>query len=369
MLIVDAHEDLAYNALNYGRDYTRAAVETRRQEEGVLWGGKKRDDSLLGWPDYQRGGVAVVYAVLYASPRRFCAGEWERLCYDDAREANRLYWEQVDFYRRLADEQAGKFRLVETQVDLAETLVAWESNPPAGAETPPTGRPVGLALLMEGAEGIASPAELEDWWAGGVRWIGLAWAGNRYCGGTNEPGPLTREGRQLLEKMGEIGFGLDISHMDEPAALQALDLYPGTLIASHSNALALLKGFTGNRHLSDSVIKALVERDGVMGILPYNGFLKADWKAGDRRELVTLEQVVAQIDYVCQMAGDAAHVGIGSDFDGGFGRQSVPVEIDTIADLQKLAPLLSGRGYSEQDIAAILGGNWLKRLQRILPGR
>ena len=81
-----------------------------------------------------------------------------------------------------------------------------------------------------------------------------------------------------------------------------------------------------------------------------------------------MQHIVAQIDYICQLAGDARHVGLGSDFDGGFGWQSVPAGIDTIADLQKLAPLLAEKGYSNQDIAAILGENWLQLLRRTLPG-
>ena len=223
-------------------------------------------------------------------------------------------------------------------------------------------------MLMEGAEGVRSPAELEEWYTGGLRLIGPAWAGTRFCGGTREPGPLTAEGHALLEGMAQFGFILDLSHMDEKAALQALDVYPGNIVATHANALALLKGSDSNRHLSDRVLQGLLERDGISGVVAYNGFLRADWKRGDRRDLVGLRQVAAQIDYICQMAGDARHVGLGSDFDGGFGWQSVPAEINTIADLQKLAPLLEEMGYTQADIAAILGENWIARLRATLPG-
>jgi membrane dipeptidase len=77
--------------------------------------------------------------------------------------------------------------------------------------------------------------------------------------------------------------------------------------------------------------------------------------------------LVDHIDYICQMAGDARHAGLGSDFDGGFGLQSVPPELESLADLQKLAPRLAARGYSEENIAAILGGNWLRFLRQSLP--
>ncbi|MBN1148692.1 MAG: dipeptidase, partial [Anaerolineales bacterium] len=227
--------------------------------------------------------------------------------------------------------------------------------------------PVGLAILMEGAEAVRAVGELDEWWARGVRIIGPAWSGNRFCGGTREPGPLTPEGYALLEGMADLGFGLDLSHMDEKAALQALDIYPGTIMATHSNALALLSGSESNRHLSDRLIRGILERDGVIGVVPFNAFLKQGWRSGDPREQVTLERLMAQIDYICQMAGDARHAGIGSDFDGGFGLQSVPLGLDSIADLAKLAPLLAERGYSSEDSAAVLGGNWLARLQEILP--
>jgi membrane dipeptidase len=167
--------------------------------------------------------------------------------------------------------------------------------------------------------------------------------------------------------MAGTGFILDITHMDAQAALQALDFYPGSVIASHSNAFARIKGAEGNRHLPDEVIRGLIERQGVIGIVPLNPFLSATWKPSDGRQAVSLGHVVDQIDYICQMAGSAAHVGLGTDFDGGFGVQVVPAEIDTIADLQKLVPLLLDKGYSQADIAAILGGNWLGQLKKVLP--
>jgi membrane dipeptidase len=226
---------------------------------------------------------------------------------------------------------------------------------------------VGLTILMEGAEGIREPAEVEAWWERGVRMIGPAWRGTPYSGGSGEPGPLTSPGFELLERMAGFNLGLDLSHMDEQAALQALDFYTGPLLASHSNAAALLRGDLTNRHLSDRVIHGIIERDGVIGIVPFIAFLKAGWKRGDRREEGRLEQIVAHIDYVCQIAGNARHVGLGTDFDGGFGVQSVPPGIDSIADLHKLAPLLSEKGYTNEDIAAVFGQNWLTMLRRILP--
>jgi membrane dipeptidase len=359
-LIVDAHEDLAYNMLTFGRDYTLPAHETRRREAGTQIPTWNNGDCLIGWPDYQRGRVAVVFSTLFAAPLRRKGGDWDVLCYSDTAQARRLYRRQMDAYLRLADDHPEKFRLVGDLKTLDAVLAHWKNDPSEQ-------HPVGLVPLMEGAEAIGEPAEVEDWWAAGLRIIGPAWVGTRFCGGTGEPGPLTPEGYALLGRMAEFGFILDISHMDELAALQALEHYPGRAIASHSNALALLKGSESNRHLSDRVIRALLERSGVIGVLPLGGFIKAGWKRGDDRAEIALAKVANQIDYLCQMAGSAHQVGIGSDFDGGYGVQSSPLEVDTIADLQKLAPLLAEKGYTPADIAAVMGENWLAALRAALP--
>jgi len=359
MLIVDGHQDLSWNMVTFERDYTLSAVETRRREQGGRTP-ERNGDTLLGWPEYQRGQVRVIFSTLFAAPARRSDGDWDRLSYRDYNEAHACYRLQLDRYHRLFDEHSDKFCQVDSRASLQSVLEE-------GGHPEAEGGPVGLVLLMEGAEGVREPAELEEWWQGGVRLIGPAWAGTRFCGGTREPGPLTPDGYALLEGMADLGFILDISHMDEPAVFQALDTYPRQVIASHANARALLKGSESNRHLNDRVIRSLVERDGVIGVVPINPFLLPGWRRGDRREEVTLDAVIAHIDHICQLAGDARHVGFGTDFDGGFGMQSAPIGIDTIADLQKFAPLLSEKGYTQEDIAAIFGQNWVSMLMRSLP--
>lgn len=360
MYIIDAHQDLAWNMLTFGRDYTRSAHETRLREQGEL-APQVNGDTLLGWQDYQRGQVAVIFATLFASPARARLGEWDVLCYRDTEEAHAIYSRQLDAYHRLTDEYPQKFRLIGTQRDLQSVLAAWQTKDIA---EPP---PIGLVILMENAEGVRSPAELEEWQARGVRIIGPAWAGTRFCGGTREPGALTREGFALLERMAELGIALDLSHMDEAAALQALDVYPATLLASHANLTRLLPGYIGNRHLNDRVARGIIARDGAIGVVPANYFLRPDWKRSDPRAHVPLDHLATQIDGICQLAGNALHAGIGSDFDGGFGLQSVPDGIDTIADLHALVPLLEQKGYTSTDIAQIFGLNWQRILTRILP--
>jgi len=359
MIIIDAHQDLAWNILTFGRDYTTSAADIRRHERGTEIP-HYNDDTLLGWQDYQEGQIAIIFATLFASPLRAKLGGFDTQSYGDADEANIIYHAQMDAYDRLTDENPDKFQPIRDQSDLQKILSLWKDSSQASP-------PVGLVTLMEGAEAVRHPSELEDWWNRGVRIIGPAWRGTRFCGGTYEPGPLTKDGFELLEGMASLGYVLDLSHMDERAVLQSLDDYPGQIIASHANARDLLQGTESNRNLSNRVIQGIIERNGVIGVIPFNRFLMEGWEPSDGRERVRLVDLVAHIDHICQIAGDASHVGIGSDFDGGFGLQKTPFEIDTIADLQKLSPLLQEKGYTEREIESIFSGNWTSILGKSLP--
>jgi len=359
MLIVDAHEDIAWNIITFGRDYSVSVLETRQREEQKIIP-EMVGDTLLGWPEYQKGNVAVIFSTLFASPSRHKASELNTYSYANTAEAKEIYSRELDEYYRLCDYHPEKFHLIQTNNDLKFILNDWQD------ECQESHR-VGLIVLMEGAEAVAQPGELADWWQRGVRIIGPAWSGTRFCGGTHEPGPLTKEGFDLLDGMATYPFCLDISHMDEKAVLQAFDHYPGPIIASHSNALTLLKGIDSNRFLSDRVIIGLLERKGVIGVVPWNPFLKVGWTKENSRDEVGLEHLVAHIDYICQLAGNADHVGLGTDFDGGFGLQSTPKEIDSIADMQKIIPLLLEKGYKEVDVEKIIGRNWLNVAHNIMP--
>jgi len=361
-LIIDSHQDIAWNMLTYKRDYTRSVTETRRLEANTLIP-ERNGESLLGWDEYQRGQIAVIFATLFAAPGRK-KELWDSIWYPDSDTAHRLYRDQILLYRKLADSNPDKFRLIASTKELDAVIEHW-SKPLQNDKY----HPVGLIYLMEGADGIRSPHELAEWWEMGLRLIGLAWAGTRYCGGTNEPGPLTAEGRKLLSAMQDYNFILDLSHMDEAAAIESLDRYEGPIMTTHANCAALMPGSDSNRHISDRVIRGLIERGGVHGVLPLNSFLKVGWdrRRGSRREEVPLDVFIEHIDHICQLAGNADHAAIGSDFDGGFGVQSVPPELDSIADLQKISAKLIERGYSESDAEKILDGNWLRFLREHLP--
>lgn len=167
--------------------------------------------------------------------------------------------------------------------------------------------------------------------------------------------------------MDELGFILDIAHMDWQAIHSSFDLYSGTIIASHANPLETSTNATRNRFLPDNILRKLIAKDGVVGIIPYNNFIVQYWSVSDVKPIITIDRVVDMIDHVCQLAGDTLHVGYGSDFDGGFGSELTPQGIDSIADLTKISAALSERGYSDEDVANIQGKNWANILFRSLP--
>lgn len=346
-MFVDAHVDMAYNAVVLKRDLRLSIQEIRERERLAPPPGKYTGTCLVSLPALLAGGSAVVGGSLFVAPAwKQWAGEAQ--VYHTAEEAHTQAVAQLDYYRCLADEEA-QVELLLRPADLAAVVAATEPR-------------LGIFVVMEGADPIREPGELAWWVERGLRGVGLAWAaGTRYGGGNGNPGPLTDAGRQLLTRMAEFNLLLDISHLWEDAAYAALDRYPGPVAATHANPRALVDS---PRMLPDALIAQLAERGGVIGVIPYNRMLTSGWTTSDPR--LPLSRVVEAIDYVCQRVGSAAHVGIGSDFDGGFGVESVPEGLESSADLPKIGALLAERGYSAADCAAILGENWLRVLRQVL---
>lgn len=347
--IIDGHLDLAYNACTLGRDVRRPVAEIRRQDMQDPPPGNP-GTCLVSIPALREGKIAVIGSSIFVAPARKRDPQ-DAATYHNAEEAHALGVEQLDFYRRLADED-DRVTLIKTRADLEQVFTSLETEHPQ----------VGLFIVMEGADPIRTPGELRWWIERGLRGVGLTWAaGTRYAGGNSVPGPLTDAGTELLQAMADVNLLLDLSHLWEEAAYAALDQYPGPIVATHANPRAFLDS---PRHLSDTLIQRLAARGGLMGILPCNRMLDGTWSRGDPR--LPLTKVVEAIDYVCQLVGSAKHVGIGSDLDGGFGRESVPAGIETIADLKKIAPLLADRGYADDDIERIFYRNWSQILQQAL---
>jgi membrane dipeptidase len=353
MLIVDAHQDIAYNATAWGRDYRLHPLSQREKEAG-----RGYPRPVLGLPDALLGRVAVVFASIFTAPD---TGRPSRVPYDpptyrDVRGAYAAGLKQMDVYQRLADEHP-QVRILHTLADLEAVLATYAPDVPLAQ------RVQGLVIAFEGADPIIEPRQFEEWYERGVRVVGLAWGATRYAGGPGAPGRLTRLGQELLAVMADSRAMADLAHLSEEAFFDVLEVFPGTLICSH----AVPRHFCDtDRHLSDRMLRALADRDGVMGVTLYNPFLSPRWSPRDPRSRVPLALAADVIDYVCQLTGSARHVGIGSDLDGGFGAEFAPDGIDTIADVGRIADLLRGRGYAEADIVAVMGGNFLRQLRLCL---
>ncbi|KAB8140453.1 peptidase M19 [Chloroflexia bacterium SDU3-3] len=347
-MIIDAHLDIAYNALNFGRDYTLSAAETRRRE-----GPRDLDIATVGLPDALKAGLGLVFGTLFVSPAADALHS--PIVYHTPEEAHQQALDQLAYYHGLSARH--DVVMVERQADMAALLAARARGQQLQ----------GVVVLMEGADPVLAPSQAAEWQARGVRIIGPAWKATRYCGGTGQPGPLTPLGRELMGELRAAGLTLDVSHMAEQSFWDAMGLFDGPVIASHSNCRALVPNSRADRHLSDEMIRELVGRGAVIGTVLYNRFLVEGWTQEQGKRAVGLDAVVAHIDHVCQIAGDALHVGIGSDSDGGFGTEATPREIDTIADLPKIGEALLARGYSQADVDAVMGGNWQRKLGEILP--
>ena len=176
---------------------------------------------------------------------------------------------------------------------------------------------------------------------------------------------MTANGPALLKEMDKIGMILDVTHLADQAFWQALDIFTGPIMASHNNCRTLVPG---ERQFDDAQLKAIIARAGVIGAALDAWMLYPGWIKGETQpEVVSLEAVADNIDHVCQLAGNVNHAAIGSDLDGGYGTEQTPHDLDTIADLQKIADLLRIRGYAEEDVAAVLHGNWLRFFRAAWP--
>jgi membrane dipeptidase len=348
--IIDGHQDIAWNWIELRRDPRESALAGRQQEQGTSLQATA-GIRTTGLPEWLQGRLGVILASLFVPPERHGRLMSDRFSYKTVQEAHDHASHQLDKYWELGEREA-RVSLIDTRSELDRVVASW---------TDATIEPiVGLIVSMEGADPIREPAETEEWYARGLRAVGLSWAATRYAGGTGEPGPLTPLGRRLLSVMADLNMILDLSHMAERACLEALDAYPGPVIASHSNPYRFCPT---DRSLSDETIQRLADRGGVVGIVPFNTFLKPDWK---QKEDVPIDLVAQVIDHVAQLTGSSGAVGLGSDFDGGLGADSIPAGMDTVADLILIADALSSRGYSQPDIELIMYGNWLRILQDTL---
>jgi membrane dipeptidase len=353
MLIFDAHLDLSMNALEWNRDLTRSLAEVRRREAQQT---DKLDRGLgvVTLPEMRRGkvGLCIATQIARAVEEGSDLPGWHSPEIAWAVTQGQLAW-----YRAL--EEAGELVQIRDREGLNRLVQLWTTA--SGADTP-----IGYVLSLEGADSLLTPAHVERAHADGLRAIGPAHYGpGRYSPGTGREDGLTAAGRELLRQMQQLGIVLDVTHLTDRAFWEALDLFAGPVWASHNNCRALVPH---PRQFSDEQIRALIARNAVIGVAFDAWMMSPGWVRGvstPEQAGVSIQTIVAHIDHICQLAGNARHCGIGSDLDGGFGREQAPQDLDSIADLQTLVPLLTDRGYARSDVEAIMHGNWIRRLNEI----
>ena len=362
--IVDAHLDLATNAMVLNRDLTRSVHEIRQSEKALkLDDFQDRGNGTVALPELRKGRIGLVFATMISRVSEQ-GSVLETMSLPGWRSPQQAYanaMSQLNWYHEM--EEIGEMIQIKTKDELTRHLNLWKD---ANIREK---KPIGYILALEGADSIVNLDYLDRYYDLGLRSIGISHFGpGRYAAGThsNNKG-LTTQGVGLLERMNEMNMLLDLTHLTDKGFYEAIGIYHGKVIASHQNCRSLVDG---ERQFSDDQLKVVIERGGVIGGALDTWMLHPDFKMGrdDPKTLgINLEKLVDHFDHICQMAGNSKHVGIGSDLDGLFGLEQSPMDLDTIADLEKFRAILSERGYSEEDIENILYRNWVNLLFEVLP--
>ena len=353
MFTFDAHLDLSMNALEWNRDLSRPLAEINEREKD-LQDKPDRGRATVSLPELRKGNVGLVVATQIA---RYVAPDNPLPGWHSPQQAWAHTQGQLAWYRAM--EAKGDLKQIRTWAELTAQLDYWN------ADEDKSQKAIGYILSLEGADSIVTLDYLEKAYEEGLRALGPAHYGpGRYAYGTDSSAPLSAQGKELLRKMDELGIILDTTHLCDLAFWEALEQFQGPVWASHNNCRALVDH---NRQFSDDMIKALIARGAVIGGVFDAWMLSPGWirgKSTPQERQVTLETLLDHMDHICQLAGNADHIGIGSDLDGGFGTEQCPADIASIADLQKIPNLLSSRGYSEEDVQKVMYGNWLRFLKK-----
>jgi membrane dipeptidase len=352
--IIDAHLDLAMNAIEWNRDLSRPLDEIRLREMHM----KDKADRGRGTvclPELRKGKIGLVVATQLSRCTSFGTSlpGW-----NSPQQAWAMTQAQLAWYREM--EKLGEMIQITNLPELETHLALWENE-----ELPDEKKPVGYILSLEGADSLVDISYLDTAYQYGLRAIGISHFGpGRYAPGTKMEGSILPGGIALLKEISRLNLILDVTHLTDEGFNQAMDIHKGPVWASHHNVRKIAPT---QRQLTDEQIKRLVERDAVIG-----GML--DCWAMDIRFIDTisdpwqlnikLENLVDHWDHICQLAGNSLHIAIGSDLDGNFGTEQSPWDLNSIADMQQFQGILSKRGYKQEDIDNIFHKNWLRFIRK-----
>ena len=353
-LIVDAHLDLAMNALEWNRDLRQPLTEIRQREMHM----KDKPDRGKGTvclPDLRKGKIGLVVATQLA---RYTPPESSLAGWNSPQQAWAMTQAQLVWYREM--EALGEMVQITNIDQLDAHLALWNRD-----TTPDDEKPIGYILSLEGADSLVDISYLHRAYDYGLRALGLSHFGpGRYAPGTKMEGPITPLGKELMKEMESLNLILDVTHLTDEGMQMALDSYQGPVWASHHNVRKLVPN---QRQLTDEQIRQLIEREAVIG-----GML--DCWAMDIRFIDTvsdpwqldikLQNLADHWDHICQIAGNSNHVAIGSDLDGIFGTEQSPWDMNSISDLQKFEKILTVRGFTDEDVDNIFHDNWLRFIRK-----
>lgn len=353
MFIIDAHLDLAMNAMEWNRDLRQPVFDIRKREKG-LTDKPGREKGTVALPELRKGNIGFVVATQiarYVDPVNPLPG-WSSPEQAWAQTQAQLAW-----YKAM--EEDGEMIMIKDIDGLEKHIALWMNNEPNDK------KPVGYILSLEGADSLVTIDHLDTAYQYGLRAVGPAHYGpGRYANGTDATGKMNANGLALLKKMEELNIILDATHLCDDAFWQAMDHFNGHIWASHNNCRSLVNH---NRQFSDDMIKVLIEKQAVIGAALDAWMMVPGWQRGistPETMQCNLEKIIDHIDHICQLAGNSLHVGIGTDLDGAFGKEQSPYDLETITDLQNMPRLFNKRGYQQQDIENIMHGNWLRFLKR-----
>nr|WP_295933822.1 membrane dipeptidase [uncultured Dyadobacter sp.] len=352
MFLFDAHLDLSMNAVEWNRDLTQDLYAIREREKNLT---DKPDRGLgvVSFPEMRKGNIGICVATQIG---RFIRPDSKIPGWHSQAQAWAITQAQVAWYKAM--EEAGEMVQITGLAGLRAHLDLWQN-----AESTES-LPIGYILSLEGADSLVTLKNLETAYGYGLRAIGPAHYGpGVYAYGTDSDAPLSEKGKDLLREMDQLDMILDATHLCDTAFWEAMDLYRGPVWASHNLTRAITPH---NRQFSDDMIKVLLERNAVIGMAFDAWMMIPGWERGKSTPESTglkIEHIAQHIDHICQLAGNALHVGIGSDLDGAYGKEQSPGDLDSIADLQSITTILSKRGYSEEDIERIMWRNWVGFLE------
>lgn len=355
-LIIDGHLDLSMNAMEWNRDL-RLPVQVIREREAGMNDKPDRGRGMVSLPQLREARIGVVVATQIA---RYVEKGNDLPGWNSPQQAWAQTQAQLAWYKAMED--AGEMKQIISSSDLNIHMQLWDDETIEESR-----KPIGFILSLEGADSLIDLSYLEKAYSYGLRALGPAHYGpGRYCPGTGEKGPFTILGLELLEEMDRLHMILDVTHLTDEAFFQAVDIFKGPIWASHHNCRSLVPH---QRQLTDDQIKILIERNAVIGGVLDAWMLVKEWERGvstPTERNVTLRTLVDHYDHICQLAGNADHIAIGSDLDGAFGTEQSPSDLDTIADLPKLGTVLKRRGYIEEDVEKIFSGNWWRFLGKAM---